>query len=492
MDRVLLLAGLVCVSSLAYSLLTPPVLAAPGGALEADFTEWAKAEKKYGYQELARRFLVAGGRDAAAYEKRVAELTTGFREYLSEKKPATPKERVAALREYLFKKQGFEADLDLEKVDNLFPDSILDRKRGYCLGLSLLVLDMGERLGWPLVAASAPRHTFVRYLGTPPINLETTLKGATHDDAWYQRRFSLGGSKGLLRNLSPRETAAHLVNNHGFALLQSGSLKDAGGEFDKALQLSPDVAEALINQGVLEARCGRYEPALRHFESAAKLWPRDPLVRLNKVNAKLQVGPARAVVKEAVDLLGAHPHLQGVERMGELVLEALDPRSHWQEVQSLSTALNARNVVVAGKRPGLAGSYFRDKNLRALQFERVDRDISFRWSWNSPGKGMPRDNFSARWQGWFQADEKDTYTFYVTCSDGVRIWIDGRQILNAWSRSNDNFTRASIDLTPGLHDLRIEYFESVGEAGISMLLTAEKKKKALDFSSLVFHSPPQK
>ena len=85
-------------------------------------------------------------------------------------------------------------------------------------------------------------------------------------------------------------------------------------------------------------------------------------------------------------------------------------------------------------------------------------------------------------------DEDDNYTFYVQVSDGVRIWIDGRQVMNSWRRANDSFPKGSIELTAGLHDLRIEYFETVGESGISILMTADKKERPLDMKKHLFHA----
>lgn len=460
--------------------------------LDRQFVKWAKETDPIGYRALAARFVTAARRDAGAYERAVSRLTAEFAADLAANggSPSadTPEARVARLRSFLFEKCGFEADLDLTRTENLFPDAIIERRRGYCLGLSLLILDIAERLDWPMMAVSAPRHTFVRYRGSPPVNLETTLAGATHDDEWYQERFGLGEkSLGLVKALTPRETAAHLLNNHGFSLLERRDLDGAAIEFERALELDPNLVEARINQGVLSARRGEFEAALDHFRAAARSWPTDPLIQLNVLNARLHVEPAHAIVADACALITGRPHLPGVDRLGEAIVERLDVTEHWSAVQRVRCALNERQARVHGKRPGLVGSYFSDERLERLRFQRVDRDVSFRWGWNSPDPTIPNDHFSVRWDGWFQVERRDDYTIFVTCSDGIRIWVDGRRILNAWTRANDAFTKATIDLEPGLHDLRIEYFESVGQAGVSLLLTAEKEDKALDFASRLFH-----
>ncbi|MGE3166426.1 MAG: PA14 domain-containing protein [Planctomycetota bacterium] len=486
---------LCCISALCVAIVLAPLYAddsdpsrKSAAVLDPGFVAWVKSAD-YGYRELAARFVGAAGRDPTSYERTVDRLTRDFAaEFAGALGSDSPEARVAALREFFFRNRGFEADLDLTRVENLFPDTILERRRGYCLGLSLVLLDVSERLGWPLVAVAAPRHTFVRYPGSPPINLETTLGGATHSEDWYQERFGLGErSHSLVQVLSPRQTAAHLINNHGFSLLERKDLAGAATEFARALELAPDLAEARINQGVLAARRGDFAGAVQQFRLAAKVWPTDPLVQLNVLNARLHLEEAADLVADATTLIEARPNVPGLENFGRGLLERLDADSNWTEVQHLRSALNRRQARTEGRRPGLSATYFADERLERVALRRVDADVSFRWGWDSPGSGLPADHFSARWTGWLQIDEPDVYTFFVTSSDGVRIWVDGKQILNAWTRANNAFNRATVRLEAGLHDLRVEYFESVGEAGVSLLLTADREEKALDFAPRLYH-----
>jgi hypothetical protein len=45
---------------------------------------------------------------------------------------------------------------------------------------------------------------------------------------------------------------------------------------------------------------------------------------------------------------------------------------------------------------------------------------------------MPVDGFSVRWRGWVTAPISGTYTFAMTTDDGVRLWIDGQQLIDEW------------------------------------------------------------
>src|SRR5581483_4909068 len=49
---------------------------------------------------------------------------------------------------------------------------------------------------------------------------------------------------------------------------------------------------------------------------------------------------------------------------------------------------------------------------------------------SAPSSGMGADTFSVRWQGQVQPRFSETYTFYTTSDDGVRLWINGQQLIN--------------------------------------------------------------
>ena len=195
------------------------LLGPPDGAVDEGFVKWIREAAAPRYGEVAERFVAAAGRDEQVYRDGIARLHEALVAFVEREGRLTePAARCALLARFLFEEQGFRVDLDLTERENLYPDAILERRRGYCLGLTLVLLDLGERLSWPLVAVSAPRHTFVRYRAATHVNIETTLGGQRRDDEWYQRRYGLS-TRAQLVELGPARTAAHLLNNHGYVLL---------------------------------------------------------------------------------------------------------------------------------------------------------------------------------------------------------------------------------------------------------------------------------
>jgi hypothetical protein len=93
---------------------------------------------------------------------------------------------------------------------------------------------------------------------------------------------------------------------------------------------------------------------------------------------------------------------------------------------------------------------------------RIEPSLNHNWGLGSPGDGVPRDYFSARWTQplYFYAG---TYRFATYTDDGVRLWIDGRLVIDAWWPMR-GYRTAVVKLDRGVHDVRMEYFERTGAA----------------------------
>lgn len=114
---------------------------------------------------------------------------------------------------------------------------------------------------------------------------------------------------------------------------------------------------------------------------------------------------------------------------------------------------------------GLYAEYFNGRSPQGEPvFDRCEPSpISYDWGAGGPGNGVGGDNFSVRWSGalWFEAD---TYRFLARVDDGVRLWVDGEQAIDAWRDQPPTNYSAEKILTAGLHQIEIEYYEAGGGA----------------------------
>ncbi len=96
---------------------------------------------------------------------------------------ATPKEKIRAISDYIFSEMRFRFpphSLHAKDIDiYTFLPSVLDSRRGVCLGVSILYLCLAQRLGLELEVITPPGHIYVRYVGPDGeiLNIETTARG---------------------------------------------------------------------------------------------------------------------------------------------------------------------------------------------------------------------------------------------------------------------------------------------------------------------------
>lgn len=114
---------------------------------------------------------------------------------------------------------------------------------------------------------------------------------------------------------------------------------------------------------------------------------------------------------------------------------------------------------------GLRAQYYSGTALSSLVFTRTDALVDFTWGTGSPGAGVPADNFSARWSGRVIPPATGAHTFIAQADDGVRLWINGQQIINSWVSGGLATRSGTASLTAGQEaDIVVEYFESTGSA----------------------------
>lgn len=126
---------------------------------------------------------------------------------------------------------------------------------------------------------------------------------------------------------------------------------------------------------------------------------------------------------------------------------------------------------------GLAGNYFDNASLtNAPAFSRTDANIDFNWDKESPAAGFPRTYFSARWTGTIQVPAGAGDIRLATLEDdGARVWIDGRQVIDAWGGHDSTVTEANTVITAGVpHQIVIEYQQLDFGAKIRLLWESSK------------------
>ncbi|MGF2033815.1 MAG: DUF4347 domain-containing protein [Nostoc sp. CmiVER01] len=95
------------------------------------------------------------------------------------------------------------------------------------------------------------------------------------------------------------------------------------------------------------------------------------------------------------------------------------------------------------------------------------------WGFGSPKFSIGNDSFIVRWTGYIYAPTTGEYSFEEDSDDGVRLWVNNRQIIDQWSKSglNDKH-RASIYLEGGKwYGIQMDYFDWDAAAAIDLKWT---------------------
>lgn len=188
-----------------------------------------------------------------------------------------PREKLAVLNEYFFKRQNFAVDrskLFESTLEALLFENVLKQKKGQCLSLSMLYLILGEKSGLPLYGVMVPGHFFVRFQGDQVYNIETTNQGKAFSDRDYQMSYLKGYRDEIsLKNLNKKEVIAVYLSNVANHYKLRGFHDKAILIFQAVVKVMPQWASLYTNLGNAFEREGNIVEAANHYQKALSLNP---------------------------------------------------------------------------------------------------------------------------------------------------------------------------------------------------------------------------
>lgn len=180
--------------------------------------------------------------------------------------------KLLALKRYLYEAgpwndgQAYQYDLDDplgKKFSNRLLKTYLATKQGNCVTMPFLFIILGQRLGLPVTASTAPKHFLVKYKSEQYgwINLETTSGANPARDVWIRKQEPMTDeaiAKGIyLQPLTKRETAAEMATIVAESYLQQQRYEQAIAVSDVILGTYPRDVGTMIMKAVAYARLSR-------------------------------------------------------------------------------------------------------------------------------------------------------------------------------------------------------------------------------------------
>jgi alpha-L-fucosidase len=146
---------------------------------------------------------------------------------------------------------------------------------------------------------------------------------------------------------------------------------------------------------------------------------------------------------------------------------------------------------VGGNGTGLAGRYWTNPDFSGTPaLTRTDRTLNFAWrAKGSPAAGIPADNFSARWTGFVQPQFTGTHTFQTISDETVRVWVDGRLVIDSSTPHGPRLDKGTISLQAGRrYSIRVDYTERTGEAYLKLQWSNPNRRQRIIQTSQLYPS----
>lgn len=234
------------------------------------------------------------------------------------KPDATPLEKVRTMNDYIFTELRFRFpphSLYAKDIDEytLLP-SVIDSRRGVCLGVSILYLSLAQRLSLPLEAITPPGHIYVRYASPKGdiTNIETTARGIDVPSEMYL-------------SLETKE-------------LQKRNLKEV-------------IGLAFMNQAAVAWQREDSKIAIDLYEKALKFMPGDPLIETFLGFQYLFVGETKKGKLLLEKALKKKGEMQGT--MDTIALDYLSGKANVQGIQAIFQEVNETRTSILEKQKEL-------------------------------------------------------------------------------------------------------------------------------------------
>ncbi|MCH8205778.1 MAG: transglutaminase family protein [Chloroflexi bacterium] len=183
------------------------------------------------------------------------------------------------LSEFLFDEIGFRGNHeDYYDPRNSFLNEVLSRRLGIPISLSLLYVEVGKRLGVPLVGVGMPGHFLVRHRDLDDLFIDPFHGGILLSERECQERLQevtqaeVQWDSSYVAPVTKREFLARLLRNLKGVCLAGQDYLRALTIIDWMLTVQPDGKHELRDRGIVHYRLGNYSEALddlRSFLAAA-------------------------------------------------------------------------------------------------------------------------------------------------------------------------------------------------------------------------------
>jgi regulator of sirC expression with transglutaminase-like and TPR domain len=239
----------------------------PEGKIELGRAALAIAVCEYPQLDFAR-YLSRIDQLAVTAAARLSGHPTGYR-------------AIAALNSVLFEEHGFRGNREnYFDPRNSFLNEVLERKTGIPITLSVLYMEVAQRIGLSLEGIGFPGHFLVRYVGgdgevvLDPFNRGEIRSRESLEEMLaklYGREMPLDPS--FLLPISNKQILRRMLNNLRMIYLRENALLKLLPVMEQLVILDPACTEAIRDRGSIYLKLECFNQALEDFQTYLRLAP---------------------------------------------------------------------------------------------------------------------------------------------------------------------------------------------------------------------------
>ncbi|MFP4053004.1 MAG: PA14 domain-containing protein [Phycisphaerae bacterium] len=208
-----------------------------------------------------------------------------------------------------------------------------------------------------------------------------------------------------------------------------------------------------------------------------------------------ELSSAEVLAKEAEDVGGtAEAFNKRIEKDGAfLTLQTYAERAADSDNDDARLWALKHAAVFGLYQPGLLGMYYHGDNFDNLVMTRVDKAVDFQDGDGSQFRYPQgrKEEISIRWFAKLRIPEDAEYVLSGSSDDGKRIYVDGKLVVDDWRDQGMTEKTAKIKLTKGMHDLKVEYYQGSGGAGMVLKWAGPGFEKKLLTAPAVLAPPKE-
>jgi regulator of sirC expression with transglutaminase-like and TPR domain len=217
--------------------------------------------------------------DIDGYLARIDQLAADARARLGSE--ADVYRTIAVLNDVLFRQHGFHGNRESYfDPRNSFLNEVLDRRTGIPISLSVLYMEVAQKVALPLQGVGFPGHFLVKYTGVneeiviDPFN-QGEIRSRKHLQTMLHRLY---GSKisfdpEFLAAVTKKQILRRMLNNLELIYLRENEHTKGLSIVERLLVLDPTSAEDIRDRGIIYSRLECFKQALEDLQRYLSLAP---------------------------------------------------------------------------------------------------------------------------------------------------------------------------------------------------------------------------